>query len=217
MRDRHLIAGFLLAGVLLAVLFVFYLLFKEPYRYAVLQEGGPVETASEAGYFLCALLMAYKGGWSYLKRFHYAFLVPIFLMLREMDFDHKFTTMGIFRTKFFLGDAVPVLEKLAGGAVVVLLLYISIRLFRGHFRHVRAGLRARDLTSIGILVSVVFLVAAKILDGWARRFRDMGYYVSHEASRMASALEEIVELGIPMMLLLTILAYFNRPERGARP
>ena len=59
-----------------------------------------------------------------------AVFIPVLLMgMRELDFHSRFTTMGVFKLRFFSSDTVPLSEKLIvtallGGLGVALLLAV---------------------------------------------------------------------------------------------
>ena len=47
---------------------------SEPSRVVLLKENGIIESATVLGYALCLVFLAWKGGLSYLKKYHYAVL-----------------------------------------------------------------------------------------------------------------------------------------------
>jgi hypothetical protein len=91
MTDRQAITGFVITGVLLVLLIMVTLFLEVSNKSILLREHGIVESASAFGHFWCALFILYKGGFAYLLRYNYFFMLVIFFMLRELDFDKKFT------------------------------------------------------------------------------------------------------------------------------
>jgi len=73
-------------GIILILSFVFKA-YKYPFWIA---EGGVIETLSALGYFLCALLIILKGKWSYIKQYHYFFMLIIFFGLRERNYSDPY-------------------------------------------------------------------------------------------------------------------------------
>lgn len=57
------------------------------------------------------------------------------------------------------------------------------------------------------------VVISKSLDGFARKLSALGLQVSAEAGTLASIFEEVLELGIPVMVGLAIFCY-SRHGRG---
>ncbi len=211
MTDRQTMIGFMLTGALLLLLFLYSLLLEGNNR-DFLSEEGVVESASALGYFLCAAIIVYKGKLAYLKKYHYIFLLIIFFMLRELDFDKKFTTMGIFKSRFYISNTVPLVEKLVGAMVVLLFLYVIFMIIRRHLKYFLFCLKNHSIISFGVLIAGALLVVAHTLDGIGKKLADFGVKISNQTAIHAIALEEIVELGIPIILLLTFSAYFKQKK-----
>lgn len=210
MTDRQTLISFMLTGALL-ILLVFYAFFlDENSRNDFLSEGGGIESVTALGYFLCAIFIAYKGRLAYLKSHHYFILIVLFFMLRELDFDKKFTTMSILKSAFFVSNEVPGIEKLVGAMVILLLLYTVVSIIYRHTNAFLSGLKNRSVISIGALIVLALLVICKSLDGLARRLGRFGVELGNQTSMYATTVEEILELGIPIVIFLTFSAYFKR-------
>ena len=93
--------------------------------------------------------------------------------------------------------------------VILLLLYIIFSIFKNHFKQFLTGLRNYSVISFGALISTALLVISKILDGLARKLKPLGIELTNQLSIHLVALEEILELGIPLFLTLTFYAYFK--------
>jgi hypothetical protein len=153
--------------------------------------------------------MIYKGKIDYLKRYHYFFILIIFFMLRELDFHERFTTMGIFKSRFYISGGVPLVEKIFGALVILVLLYVCVSILYRHGKDFFTGLKKRSVISFGTLLAVTFIAASKSIDGLARKLTGLGIEVSEQLSRHAEACEEILELGIPLVIFITLNAYFS--------
>ena len=156
----------------------------------------------------------WKGGLDYLKRYHYAVLLVIFFMLRELDFDKKFTTMGVLKSKFYVSPVVPVAEKAIGAMVIALLIYAAVQSIRRHARGLVHGLRRDCVVSLGVFLVGVFLVVSKSLDGIARKLNDIGIGISAQTSDVSAVIEEVLEFGIPLILMLAAAAFFKNGARA---
>jgi hypothetical protein len=130
-------------------------------------------------------------------------------MLRELDFNERFTTMSIFKSKFFISKDVPLIEKAIGAMVILFLLYVSISILYRHSRDFFIGLKKRSVVSFGTLLTITLLVLSKSIDGLGRKLQGFGFAVSGQMSMHAEALEEILEFGIPIVILLTLHAHFK--------
>jgi hypothetical protein len=212
MRDRQTITGFVLTGALLGLLFLVSVILEGSNRDIFIKEGGVVELATVVGYSLCIAMILYKGRIVYLKRYYYFVLVISFIMLKELDFDKRFTTMGLLKSKFYISDTVPLMEKLVGTIVMLLLLFGVVSVLYRHSRDFVSGLKRHSTISIGALITVFLLILSITLDGLGRKLAQLGIEIAAQISRHAEAVEEIGELGIPIILLLTFAAYFERTK-----
>lgn len=212
MRDRLTIIGFVATGMLILSLFLLSLLLEGSARDFLIEEGGLIESASAFGHLLCVAIILYKGGLSYLKQYHYVVLLIVFFMLRELDFNAKFTTMGIFKTRFYISNSVLLVEKIVGAMVILLLLYLIFKMVHRHSREFLLGLKNYSVVSIGIFMAIVLIVVSKSLDGLCRKFKEFDVEISKQINMHLTALEEILELGLPIILILTVIAYFNQKD-----
>lgn len=72
------------------------------------------------------------------------------------------------------------------------------------------GLMSRSIISIGALIVFMLLVISKLLDGIGRKINRVGLEIGEMASSHLSTVEEILELGIPIVLLITFSVYFKK-------
>ena len=68
-----------------------------------------------------------------------------------------------------------------------------------------------------VLMGIGFTVAYKLLDGIARKLAPLGIEISADAERTAFVVEEIGELGIPVMFLAAILLWPGPSLTTAHP
>ncbi len=209
-NDRNTVIQFIIAGIILLLLFGLSLVLDGPDRKFLLKEGGLIEAATALGYFLCVAVMVYRGGLSYIKKYYDIFTLIIFFMLRELDFDTRFTTTGIFKLRFYTGANVPLLEKIIGIFIIVFLLYIIFMMIRRHLRDFLINLRRQDIVAVGVFITCALLGVSQTLDGLDRKLKGLGIEISHQLSLDAGAIEEIAELGVPIIILITLCAYFSK-------
>ncbi|WP_051222219.1 hypothetical protein [Neptunomonas japonica] len=211
------ITGYLICSATLVVLFLLSVVLGGTEREFLLAEGGLIETSSAAGYFICAIFIIYKSNLNYLKRYHYFLILIIMFGLRELDFDKRFTTMGILKSKFLFSSQVPMLEKAIGFFIILILLYTVYRILKTHLRSFLLNLKEFSTITIGTLFSIAFLVVSKSIDGLGRKLKPFGIELSELQKTHIEALEEILELGIPIMLILTFAAYFKQQSTSPPP
>jgi len=199
----------IITAIIIAILLLLSCVYKI-YKYPLwIDEGGIIETLSALGYFLCALLILLKGKWSYIKRYNYFFIVVILCGFRELDFDKKFTTMGIFKSRFYISSSVPVVEKFIGLLVIAVLIYIVVSVFRNHLKDFSRKIKTISPVHIGSLMIFLTLCFTKTIDGLARKLGDINIHISQQTSNYFEVIEEVLELGIPLLMITTFLIYFS--------
>lgn len=176
----------------------------------VLNENGLIEVLSALGYFICVWQLARKGGNEFVLRHAHLFCLVLLLGCRELDFHRRLFSTGIFRTRFFVSEEISVLEKIAGGAIWLLISYIVIRSVFSHGGFFLGGLRRGSRVTVAILAAMTIGILVKILDGIERTMRALGLQPSGDFLAKMFALEEVMELGIPLMLGVAIFYHFSR-------
>lgn len=206
MPNRLTLMAYGIVLVSLGVLFAATLPLTGEARELWLKEWGIVEMASALGYAACLLLLIFRRHALIL----WPFTVMItFFMLREMDLDKQFTTMGIFKSRFYISPEVSVVEKLAGGAVLLALMITGVVILRRYTRPFLSGLRTGSAVAWGGLLAFAGLVAAKSMDGLPRKLDALGIDLGQQATLHAGAFEEVLELGVPVFIFLALMAYLR--------
>jgi len=178
-------------------------------RLSLIKENSPIEMPSAIAYFIVLFIMAAKGGWRFLKKYHYLAILVGTLGLRELDFDARFTTMSIWKTEFFLSPQVPFLEKIIGFLVSIILLIFLISCVKKHWRSFLTGC-TKEIVSMSIGISLVFMIISKSLDRMPDKLISLGKEATDHFLVISQSIEEIIELGIPLMLIVATLAYFSK-------
>jgi hypothetical protein len=208
-RQKSKTMGFVLVGAFLLLLLLLSFALHGEARLILLRENGLVESATALLYFACAAFIAYRGKAAYLKRHPDLFLLVIFFLFRELDFDKKFTAVGLFKGRFFESASVTTIEKAIGAAIMLVLVAVVLSILFRYSKGFFLGLLHRSSVSIGALISIGLLGISQLLDGLPKKLRWLGIDKASDVVVHASALEEILELGIPMILLLSFAAYFR--------
>ncbi|EED35696.1 conserved hypothetical protein [Luminiphilus syltensis NOR5-1B] len=177
-------------------------------RTQLLREGGPIEGLSAAGYIVVLIYAIVIFSNRYIKQYHYLLLLIAFFAMRELDFDKRFTTMGVLKSKFLVSPDVPLLQKVIGGLVLALLIYCVVYTLLLHGRPLVKRLFNPALHHWGILLGLACMVFSKSVDGLGRKVKGWtGYELDYVTVKNASALEECLELFIPLFFLLAFVAY----------
>lgn len=177
-----------------------------------LEESGPVETFSALGYFVCASIAVCWFG-RRLRQQWYLVVVLLLMGMRELDFHSRFTTMGVFKLRFFSSDTVPLGEKLIVTALLVGLGVALVLAVRRQAPVILRAARERSTVLIGVAWGMVLAVLSKSIDGLPRKLSAINVTAPDWFIEMAADAEEIMELGIPIMFTTALLRHIFAPER----
>jgi len=215
MKQNEKVYSLVIAIIVFAMISLFLAteLVDERMRTFLISENGPIETASATGYLIVLIIMLAKGGWGYLKSHIYIFILVASMGLRELDFDKRFTRMGIFKSKFYLSPEVPCSEKICGFLVIAALLWCIYLLLKKHFRSFLTGC-LKKVVPMSAGISVLFIIMSKSIDGLSRKLSSLGINTTHQVSAIAESIEEILELGIPLMILVSTIAFFSTDKNN---
>lgn len=165
-------------------------------------EDGIVEGSTVLLHFLCASFIVIKGGWAYVRQYPYFLLVMLLMGLRELDFDKRFTLYGIFKLRFWTTYEVPMGERLFGVAVILVLVYTLASLVRNHGREYWEDLKQGQSRALAIALVIGTVILSKSLDGIARKLLVFGVHLQTILVKHLAALEETLEWGTPLLLLV---------------
>jgi hypothetical protein len=174
------------------------------------EEGAIIESASAIGYFVSAFFLFIQiikrrpACWS-------PVLLVLFFGMRELDFDKRFSTMGIFKSRFYSSSEVPVPEKIIGFLITFALLVCAYFLIKNYFRPFVAGIKRGS----GIALSVLFfggaLAFSKTIDGIARKLEVFGIETTEVVERLSGSIEEVLELAASLLLIAVVVAFYRMP------
>lgn len=171
---------------------------------ALTAEGGPVETATVALYaigFVASVIMLLRG----YRVAGVLALLALLMAAREMDAHKAFTTYGLFKTRLYVSPDVPLAEKLIAGAVVLGLLALLVWSVRAAWRDFTNAYSRVGVTLLGLAGFGVFL---KEVDGLPRELRRAGMEMDPTLLSLSKAVEEVGELGLPVILVLGLFQAF---------
>jgi len=133
---------------------------------------------------------------------------------RELDWHKAFTTHGIFSTKLYFYNTVPLMEKvIAGVFVLTLLTLLVLALVRS--RHDLRRLAAERSPALwGLATLVVILPIIKLIDGLPRMVREAGGALDGGVVRTLLSVEEIGEMALPLLVMLAILQIARAGRTG---
>jgi hypothetical protein len=181
----------------------------EPTARRLIAENGPVEMASAGGYALATVAAAVLGhrlGWPAPRLVAGALGL---LLLRELDFQDRFTTKNIDEVAFFRSPRVPPAEKLVVGGVYLGLAAFALWFLRRTAPPWARALRRGEPWAGTVLGAGLMLVAAQVMDRLAvpakRRWGSPANLAMHAG-------EEVFELAVPVLLLVALWQAARRPR-----
>jgi hypothetical protein len=210
MSDKPFYLGFVLCGASLLVLCFSAILIGSGHTDLLIKEGGIIETLSALSYFLIAGYLIHKGGLAFVRSRGYFVLLVLLFGMRELDMDKQFTTMGIFKSRLYLNPDMPLWEKALGGFVILILLWVAYKLVRNHGASFLRGLRNGSAESIGAGIALGLVVVSKTLDGLPRKLESIGFASGQALTYQFAVLEEVLEFGIPVFILLAADIHFRK-------
>ena len=201
----YVLYGFVV--LVLGCLIVTLLVLDSNIRTALVEENGPIELLTAICYFVCLIPLFRHKVADQKSRFLIAFVI-LGLGLRELDFHARFTTMEMTKIKFYVSPNVPIFEKMIGVAIIIVLFYCVMYLSKKHFLDYFTALMHMEPYAIGLFFSFLFITISLGLDGFERKAANLGYTFTRDVSVITTVVEEVAELGIPVMIMIAITAYF---------
>ena len=208
---KHVIVYIILIGIMALMVTLLSVVDAQLISF-LLDEGGVIETASALGYFLCIALLLYMGGTTSLKSHWYLHIIFLAMALRELDFDKRFTATGVLKSKFVFADDVGLVGKVVGLSIVLIVLLSIFTWIRFHAKEFFVGIFQLKTPSWAAGFAMAFVVFTKSIDGLSRKLEPLGLAVSTDVSILAGRIEEVFELGIPILLLYAIFLYWCTPK-----
>lgn len=216
MREKQLFGSYYVVMFFLLFLFILSTLLDDNNRNMLLKEDGPIEIISACLHFFCFLLVVMKGGGAFFKAYPYFTILPLIFGCRELDLDNKFTTTGILKITFFTRHDIPLHEKAIGFVVIFSIAVLVAMMVKKHFWPLVTELEKRSAIGVGVIMTIFIIIASNTLDGLGRKTKSLGWQLHPLILKYSSVAEEIVELGIPILMILMFSYYFSAKSRPAK-
>jgi uncharacterized membrane protein len=171
-------------------------------------ESGPVERLTAATYALCAVAVWVLRNRNDDWRTSLALsMVTAAFCARELDAHKAFTGVSVLRLSWYGGPASLVAKAVAALVLLAVLVALGWLVLR-HARVLRPGWRLRQPVVLTLFVFVAVLVLSKALDrSVSMLVFDLKIGVPLPWKALRTALEEWLELGLSMLLLLGLLQH----------
>ena len=167
-------------------------------------ENGPVEMLSAVGLLAAAFWLFCRVGRDASDQPISAGILVLLLGLRELGFHARFTTMGVFKTKYYISQAVPASEKAIVSLIMICVLIIAIRYLTHNFGRFILALRLRQPAALAIMAAIGYGLLGKGLDSFSTPLEPIIALFTSEPKLFLRSAEECIELGTPICILLAV-------------
>lgn len=133
---------------------------------------------------------------------------------REQDLHKAFTGSSVLKVSFYLHDH-PLHQKLVALPILAVIAATTLWLLSRYARPMWQGLRQARPLAITVAIFFVTLVATKVIDrSFAILAEDFGVHMSDQLDTILSALEEVVECSLPLIVVAGLVQH-QRERKAA--
>ena len=175
----------------------------------LLTEGGLFESLTVYLYIFCLILICMSWPLQKIRSKWYLSALIILFALRELDYDKAHFTHGVLKSRQYFSDLVGLPEFLISLAVLIFILTVLLLIVLRERNNFIKGVIDLRQSQLAVLTSIIFVLVTKTIDGMERKF---GIDLSPEGERFALIVEEVGEMGIPIMFAIAILSWRNKSQ-----
>jgi len=176
----------------------------------IFSENGYIENITAFLYLLAIIILFAYGRATSLKSHWYMYIIIAALGLRELDFDKKFTEIGILRSKFLFSPEVSLPAKAIGLCILITLIIAIVTLAKKHLVAFYRGSIKLATPEWALGFGFVMIILSKQIDGFERKIAQFNLTASDQAYKVIHHCEELYELMIPIALILAIVLYSQK-------
>jgi len=175
----------------------------------LLVEDGFFEILTVYFYIFCLILICVS--WPLQKiitKWYFSALIILFA-LRELDYDKANFTHGVLKSKQYFSDLVGFPELIASISILIFIVLVLGSIIIKEKDSFIEGIKSLKQSQLAVLVSIILVIITKTIDGIERKF---GIDLSPPGERFALIVEEVGEMGIPIMFAIAILSWRNKNQ-----
>jgi hypothetical protein len=175
----------------------------------LLAEGGLFESLTVYLYIFCLILVCISWPLQKIQSNWYLSALIILFALRELDYDKAHFTHGVLKSRQYFSDLVGLPELLISIAVLIFILTVlALIVLKERSNFIKGVINFRQ-SQLAVLTSIILVIFTKTIDGAERKFR---IDLSPAGERFALIVEEVGEMGIPIMFVIAILSWRNKNQ-----
>ena len=175
----------------------------------LLTEGGLFESLTVYLYIFCIILIGVRWPWQKILSSWYLSALIILFALRELDYDKAHFTHGVLKSRQYFSDLVGLPELLISIAVLIFIFTVLLFIVLREKNNFIKGVINFRQSQLAVLASIILVIVTKTIDGMERKF---GIDLSPAGERFALIVEEVGEMGIPIMFAIAILSWRNKSQ-----
>ena len=175
----------------------------------LLTEGGLFESLTVYLYIFCLILICVRWPWQKIISSWYLSALIVLFALRELDYDKAHFTHGVLKSRQYFSDLVGLPEFLISLAVLIFILSVLTLIVLRERNNFIKGVVDLKQSQLAVLASIILVIVTKTIDGMERKF---GIDLSPSGERFALIVEEVGEMGIPIMFAIAILSWRNKKQ-----
>ena len=175
----------------------------------LLAEGGLFESLTVYLYIFCLILVCISWPLQKIQSNWYLSALIILFALRELDYDKAHFTHGVLKSRQYFSDLVGFPELLISIVVLIFILTVLASIILRERNNFIKGVINFRQSQLAVLTSIILVIVAKTVDGMERKF---GIDLSPSGERFALIVEEVGEMGIPIMFVIAILSWRNKNQ-----
>lgn len=184
---------------------------------AILIEGGPVETITVVAYAGCILFILMSWSWGMIRRRWYLVAILLLFLCRELDLDKSQFTVGLLKSRQYVGDAVALPEKILSLCLIFFILAVVALIVSKETRGFLSGVWHRLPSELAVLSGLGLIFISKAIDGLGRKLAEFNIVISQSVEDFAYVVEEVGELGIPVTFAAAIATSLARKRNQTAP
>ena len=175
----------------------------------LLTEGGLFESLTVYLYIFCLILICIS--WPLQKILSHWYLCALIILfaLRELDYDKAHFTHGVLKSRQYFSDLVGLPELLISIVVLIIILTVLALIVLKERNNFIKGIIDLKQSQLAVLASIILVIVTKTIDGMERKF---GIDLSSSGERFSLIVEEVGEMGIPIMFAIAILSWRNKSQ-----
>jgi hypothetical protein len=175
----------------------------------LLTEGGLFESLTVYLYIFCLILICLRWPLQKILSSWYLSALIILFALRELDYDKAHFTHGVLKSRQYFSDLVGLPELLISIALLIFILTVLTLIVLKERNNFIKGIIDLKQSQLAVLASIILVIVTKTIDGMERKF---GIDLSPSGERFSLIVEEVGEMGIPIMFAIAILSWRNKSQ-----